>query len=99
MSDWVSAREQGWRDAITVAALDPFRGYANALRTTLPQAIRVLDAFHVVRLGLDALDQVRRRVQQDTWGAAGTLGTRCSASASCCAVATTTTRSGRGREC
>lgn len=49
-----------------MAALDPFRGYATALRSSLPQATRVLDAFHVVRLGLDALDQVRRRVQQET---------------------------------
>jgi transposase len=48
-----------------VAALDPFRGYATALRTSLPKATRVLDAFHVVRLGLDALDQVRRRVQRE----------------------------------
>jgi transposase len=71
LSSWVSGREQGWRDGITVAALDPFRGYAAALRTTLPQAVRVLDAFHVVRLGLDALDQVRRRVQQDTLGHRG----------------------------
>ena len=28
--------------------------------------MRVLDAFHVTRLGLTALDEVRRRVQQDT---------------------------------
>jgi transposase len=74
LSSWVSAREQGWRDGITVAALDPFRGYATALRATLPQATRVLDAFHVVRLGLDALDQVRRRVQQDTLGHRGHAG-------------------------
>ena len=25
LSDWVSARDQAWRDGITVAALDPFR--------------------------------------------------------------------------
>jgi transposase len=74
LSDWVSARDQAWRDRISVAALDPFRGYATALRTTLPQAVRVLDAFHVVRLGLDALDQVRRRVQQDTLGRRGHAG-------------------------
>jgi transposase len=66
LSDWVSARDQQWRDNITVAALDPFRGYATALRTHLPGAVRVLDAFHVTRLGLTALDEVRRRVQQDT---------------------------------
>jgi transposase len=66
LSDWVSARNQTWRDGITVAALDPFRGYATALRTQLPGAVRVLDAFHVTRLGLAAVDEVRRRVQQQT---------------------------------
>ena len=71
---WVSGRDQGWRDGIEVAALDPFRGYATALRTSLPQAVRVLDAFHVVRLGLDALDQVRRRVQHETLGHRGHAG-------------------------
>jgi transposase len=74
LCDWISGREQSWRDGITVAALDPFRGYATALRTTLPHATRVLDAFHVVRLGLDALDQVRRRVQQDTLNRRGHAG-------------------------
>jgi transposase len=66
LSDWVSARDRSWRDGITVAALDPFRGCATALRTQLPSAVRVLDAFHVTRLGLAAVDEVRRRVQQDT---------------------------------
>jgi transposase len=66
LSDWVSGRSQAWRDGITVAALDPFRGYATALRSQLPGAIRVLDAFHVTRLGLAAVDEVRRRVQQQT---------------------------------
>jgi transposase len=31
----------------------------------------VLDAFHVIRLGLDAVDQVRRRVQHETLGHRG----------------------------
>jgi transposase len=66
LCDWVSARDQDWRDRVEVAALDPFRGYATALRAQLPGAVRVLDAFHVTRLGLTALDEVRRRVQQDT---------------------------------
>jgi transposase len=54
-----------------VAALDPFRGYATALHTHLPRATRVLDAFHVTRLGFAAVDQVRRRVQQQTTGHRG----------------------------
>ncbi len=68
---WISAQPQPWRDGISVAALDPFRGYAAALRTSLPHAIRVLDAFHVTRLGFAAVDDVRRRVQQDGLGHRG----------------------------
>jgi transposase len=70
-ADWLAARDPAWRERIGVAALDPFRGYATALRTELPHAIRVLDPFHVVRLGLQALDEVRRRVQQETLGHRG----------------------------
>ncbi len=74
LSGWVLGRDEAWRAGISVAALDPFRGYATALRTSLPEAVRVLDAFHVVRLGFDAVDQVRRRVQQDTFGHRGRKG-------------------------
>ncbi len=46
-----------------MAALDPFRGYGSALTATLPAATRVLDCFHVTRLGFAAVDDVRRRVR------------------------------------
>jgi transposase len=65
-ADWLAARETAWREGIRFAALDPFRGYATALRAELPDAVRVLDCFHVVRLGFAAVDEVRRRVQQET---------------------------------
>jgi len=71
LSGWVLARDDGWRAGIAVAALDPFRGYATALSATLPHATRVLDCFHVVKLGFDVVDQVRRRVQQQTLGHRG----------------------------
>ena len=71
LHDWVSGQPADWRAGVTVAALDPFRGYANALRTALPDAVRVLDAFHVTRLGFAAVDDVRRRVQQETTGHRG----------------------------
>jgi transposase len=63
-ADWLD--EQGLKITGTVehAALDPFRGYANAIRDQLPDATTVLDAFHVVKLAGNALDEVRRRVQQ-----------------------------------
>ena len=65
-ADWL--REQGAEVTVTVehAALDPFRGYATAIRDQLPAAVAVLDAFHVVKLAGTALDEVRRRVQQQT---------------------------------
>ena len=74
LSSWLRGRDESWRAEVRVAALDPFRGCATALRTHLPRAVRVLDAFHVVKLGFDAVDQVRRRVQQDTFGHRGRAG-------------------------
>jgi transposase len=68
---WVNQRETGWRAGIGVAALDPYRGYACALRASLPHAVRVLDAFHVVRLGFAAVDEVRCRIQRDQTGHRG----------------------------
>ncbi len=68
---WVNQREAGWRAGIRTAALDPYRGYASALRTALPHAVQVLDAFHVVRLAFAAVDDVRRRIQHEQTGHRG----------------------------
>jgi transposase len=68
---WLKAQPEGFIDNIEQAALDPFRGYANAIRDGLPDAVAVLDAFHVVRLGTQVVDEVRRRVQQETLGRRG----------------------------
>lgn len=68
-ADWLSDQDvEGVDVKVTIehAALDPFRGYANAIRDELPDAVAVLDAFHVVKLAGNALDEVRRRVQQAT---------------------------------
>src|SRR5215203_7286832 len=63
---WLQAQPDGFTDGVEQAALDPFRGYANAIRDELPDAVAVLDAFNVVKLAGQALDEVRRRVQQQT---------------------------------
>jgi transposase len=68
---WLDGRPEGFIDGVEQAALDPFRGYANPIRDGLPDAVAVLDAFHVVRLGTQVVDEVRRRVQQDTLGRRG----------------------------
>ncbi|HZD15606.1 MAG TPA: transposase [Pseudonocardiaceae bacterium] len=74
LAKWLADRQPDWRARIVTASLDPFRGYASALATQLPDATRVLDPFHVVKLGLSCLDEVRRRVQQDTRGHRGRIG-------------------------
>jgi transposase len=56
---------------VRIATLDPFRGYSNAIRDELQDATAVLDAFHVVRLGLKAMEESRRRVQQKQLGHRG----------------------------
>ncbi|WP_183164374.1 transposase, partial [Arthrobacter oryzae] len=63
---WLKDRGTRFTAGIKTAALDPFRGNANAIRDELPEAVTVLDAFHVVKLGSAMVDEVRRRVQQDT---------------------------------
>ena len=69
---WIRQQTREFVDGITHAALDPFRGYANAIRTELPgDTVTVLDAFHVVKLASTAMDEVRRRVQQATLGRRG----------------------------
>ena len=69
--DWLKARGDTFRAHVQVATLDPFRGYKNAIDDQLADATAVLDAFHVVKLATQAVDEVRRRVQQDTLGHRG----------------------------
>ena len=71
---WLSDQDQAWRDAIEVVAMDGFTGFKTAAAQELPNAVPVLDPFHVIRLAGDALDETRRRVQQATTGHRGRKG-------------------------
>ncbi|WP_461004823.1 ISL3 family transposase, partial [Terrabacter terrigena] len=68
---WLCDRGEAFRARVEVATLDPFRGYKNAIDDQLADAVAVLDAFHVVKLAGHALDEVRRRVQQQIHGHRG----------------------------
>ena len=70
-SSWLAARPQDWRDGVDVVAMDGFTGFKTATSQELPEAVAVMDPFHVVRLAGDALDRCRRRVQQDLHGHRG----------------------------
>jgi len=71
---WLAARPQAWRNAVEVVAMDGFTGLETATTEELPDAVAVMDPCHVVRLADEALDQCRRRVQQDTRGHRGRTG-------------------------
>ena len=68
---WLAGRPQAWRDGVEVVAMDGFTGFKTAAAEELPDAVAVMDPFHVVRLGGDALDRCRRRIQLATCGHRG----------------------------
>jgi transposase len=73
-STWLHARPEAWRHGIEVVAMDGFTGFKTAAAEHLPDAVPVLDPFHAVQLGGDALDRCRQRVQQETRGHRGRTG-------------------------
>jgi transposase len=68
---WLAERDEAWREALEVVAMDGFTGFKTATAEELPDAVAVMDPFHVVRLAGDALDRCRRRVQQAIHGHRG----------------------------
>jgi transposase len=73
-ADWLEERGEAFKKNVKVATLDPFHGYKNAIDDQLEDAVAVLDAFHVVKLGTAAVDEVRRRIQQEIHGHRGRKG-------------------------
>jgi transposase len=56
---------------LEVVATDGFTGFKTATTEELPDAVAVMDPFHVVRLAGYALDLCRRRVQGGLQGHCG----------------------------
>ena len=71
LKTWLSEQPKVWRDGIEVVAMDGFTGFKTAAAEELPDAVAVMDPFHVVRLAGDALDECRRRIQQIIHGHRG----------------------------
>jgi transposase len=72
--DWLGTRSGEWLAGVDTVAIDPFRGYANGVAVHLGHARLVVDPFHAVALANRAVDDVRRRVQQDTLSHRGRSG-------------------------
>ena len=62
---WLASQPNTWRERIEIVAMDGFTGFKSATVEELPGARAVMDPFHVVRLAGDALDECRRRIQQE----------------------------------
>jgi transposase len=71
---WLQAQSAEFRGGIEVVAMDGFTGYKTAAADAIPDAVAVMDPFHVAALAGDALDRCRQRVQQQTCGHRGRTG-------------------------
>jgi transposase len=68
---WTTNADPGWLAGIEVVATDLAESFRAGLSPHLDHATRVADPFHVVRVGNRCVDQVRRRVQNETLGHRG----------------------------
>jgi len=68
---WCAGADPAWLAGIKVVATDLTEHYRAGMSPHLDHVTRVADPFHVVRVANRCLDQVRRRVQNDTLGHRG----------------------------
>jgi transposase len=68
---WFEQRPAGWCEQIAWAVLDLSGPWRLTFDTMLPWATQVADPFHLVKLANQRLDDVRRRVQNETLGHRG----------------------------
>ncbi len=74
VEDWLGTRSVEWLAGVGTVAIDPFAGYAKGVAVHLGRATVVVDPFHMVALANRAIDEVRRRVQNETLGHRGRSG-------------------------
>jgi transposase len=74
LSSWLAAQHSDFAHAVEVIAMDGFAGYKTAATQVIPDAVTVMDPFHVVALAGTKLDLIRQRIQQHTLGRRGHAG-------------------------
>jgi transposase len=68
---WLEKRPQTWLDAVGVGTLDMASSYRSVYRQILPQAVLVVDPFHLVKHANLCLTRTRCAVQNQTLGHRG----------------------------
>jgi transposase len=71
VAGWLRAQPHHVKDRLEYGCLDMSRTYAAVFRVVTPKATQVIDRFHVMRHAIMAVDEVRRRVQQQRLGHRG----------------------------
>jgi transposase len=74
LATWLAAQPTDFARAVEVIAMDGFAGYKTAATEVIPDAVTVMDPFHVVALAGTKLDLIRQRIQQQTLGRRGHTG-------------------------
>ena len=74
LATWLAAQPAAFAQGVQVVAMDGFAGYKTAATAAVPDAVTVMDPFHVVALAGTKLDLIRQRVQQQTLGRRGHTG-------------------------
>jgi transposase len=65
---WLAAQTPAWRNSVQVVAIDMSAAYRAAVREHLPDAVLVVDHFHIVQLANQTLSQIRRRATTELRG-------------------------------
>jgi transposase len=74
LADWLAAQPPEFVTGVQVVAMDGFAGYKTAAAEAIPEAVTVMDPFHVVALTGAKLDLIRQRIQQQTLARRGHTG-------------------------
>jgi transposase len=74
LAGWLPERGDAWCEQIILATLDLAARYRAALIEHLPNVTLLVDHFQAIKLANAAIDDVRRRVQNDARGHRGRKG-------------------------
>ncbi len=74
VAGWLHRQPHHVKDRLAYGCLDMSKVYNAVFKVVTPKATRVVDRFHVMRHAILAVDQVRRRVQQQHEGHRGRSG-------------------------
>ncbi|MBP2056148.1 transposase [Streptomyces griseochromogenes] len=96
---WLSTTPLTWRKNIRYIAIDMSATYRAAIRTGLPDAIAVVDHFHVVQLANKLLSMVRRRTTPRSADGADGPPTRSGRPVGACSATARTSPTNSSRAC